>query len=105
MASLISRTLINFNSFQVSKTKALRDRHTLTARDLGDIPSLIESDMNVAISPATGDVCDKNFAALVEKYSANEKVTMEGKFHSARSVFESTSPAHNPTSKSAMFKQ
>ena len=88
---------------QVTKTKALRDRHTLTARDLGDIPALIDSgnvtsnnvDSKKVVASTKNDVCEKNFAALVEKYSTNERVTMEGKFLTARSVFESTNISGN----------
>ena len=58
---------------QVTKTKALRDRH------------VTDADRNsVDISGS-----DKNFVALVEKYSSKGLTSSEGKFLSARSVFES----------------
>jgi hypothetical protein len=101
----LSKKQIKRPADQVTKTKALRDRHTLTARDLGDIPALIDSgnvtnnvDNKKVVASSKNDVCDKNFAALVEKYSTNERVTMEGKFLTARSVFESTNVSGNTSS-------
>lgn len=112
----VSKKQIKRPAEQVTKTKALRDRHTLTARDLGDIPALIDSgnvantnnvdSKKVVPTSSKNDVCDKNFAALVEKYSTNERVTMEGKFLTARSVFESTNVSGNAptTSTKATFR-
>ena len=83
---------------QVTKTKALRDRHTVTVatRDLNDVT------LNDAVKP--NDSSEKNFAALVEKYSANERVTMEGKFLNARSVFEATTANNAIPTKSQSFR-
>jgi ssDNA-binding replication factor A large subunit len=98
---------------QVTKTKALRDRHTVTVatRSLDDVAlvdadkicvkTLIDADKN-CVKP--NDSCDKNFAALVEKYSANERVTMEGKFLNARSVFEATTANNAIPTKSQSFR-
>jgi hypothetical protein len=109
---------------QVTKTKALRDRHTVTVatRSLDDVAlvdadkicvktlidadkicvkTLIDADKN-CVKP--NDSCDKNFAALVEKYSANERVTMEGKFLNARSVFEATTANNAISTKSQSFR-
>ena len=65
---------------QVTKTKALRDRHVTDA-----------DKTSVDISTS-----DKNFVALVEKFSSKGPTASEGKFLSARSVFESAGSSQKP---------
>lgn len=58
---------------QSAKMRSLRDRHTLTAKDIENMT--LEG--------------DKKYEVLCEKYSTKqEKALLEGKFNSARSVFE-----------------